>query len=134
MTEGLAFGGAPPLSHAGGVVTLVEGTTFSLSGRAGDIRPGAEQGLFFRDTRFLSRFELLLDGQPLEPLTATVTTPYSATFVARRPPRPGTADSTLLIVRRRYVGGGMREDITLRNLGREAAGVRLTMRVDTDFA
>jgi len=134
MTEGLAFGGAPPLSHAGGVVTLVEGTTFSLSGRTGDIRPGAEQGLFFRDTRFLSRFELIVDGQPLEPLATTIVTPYSATFVARRPPRPGTADSTLLVVRRRYVGGGMREDITLRNLGREAAGVRMALRVDSDFA
>ncbi|MDP9182351.1 MAG: amylo-alpha-1,6-glucosidase [Actinomycetota bacterium] len=134
MTEGWAFGGAPPLSHAGGVVTLVEGVTFSLSGRSGDIRPGAEQGLFFRDTRFLSRFELTVDGQSLEPLTTHLTTPYSATFIGRRPPRPGTADSTLLVVRRRYVGGGMRDDITLRNLGREAAAIRLAITVDTDFA
>jgi glycogen debranching enzyme len=134
VTEGWAYGGAPPLSHAGGVVTLVEGVTFALSGRSGDIRPGAEQGLFFRDTRFLSRFELTVDGQALEPLSTHLTSPYSATFITRRPPRPGTADSTLLVVRRRYVGGGLREDVTLRNLGREAAAIRLALTVDSDFA
>ena len=91
MTEGWAFGGAPPLPAASGVVTLVEGVTFALSGRTGDIRPGAEQGLFFRDTRFLSRFELTVDGQALEPLSAALTAPFSATFVGRRPPRPGQA-------------------------------------------
>jgi glycogen debranching enzyme len=134
VTEGWAFGGAPPLPAASGVVTLVEGVTFALSGRTGDIRPGAEQGLFFRDTRFLSRFELTVDGQALEPLSAALTAPFSATFVGRRPPRPGTADSTLLVIRRRYVGGGLREDVTVRNLGREAAAFRLTLTVDTDFA
>ncbi|HUR14908.1 MAG TPA: glycogen debranching N-terminal domain-containing protein [Mycobacteriales bacterium] len=134
MTEGWAFGGAPPVTQPGGIITLVEGVTFSLSGRTGDIRPGAEQGLFFRDTRFLSRFELTLDGQALEPLSATLTSPFSAAFVGRRPPRPGTADSTLLVIRKRYVGGGLREDITVRNLGREAAAFRLTLTVDTDFA
>ncbi len=134
MTEGWAFGGAPPLPHAGGVVTLVEGVTFAISGRTGDIRPGAEQGLFFRDTRFVNRFELAVDGLGVEPLSATLTTPYSATFVGRRPPRPGTADSTLLVIRKRYVGGGLREDISVRNLGREAAAFRLSLTVDTDFA
>lgn len=134
MTEGWAYGGAPQASSPSGTVTLIEGVTFCICGRSGDVRPGAEQGLFFRDTRYLSRFELTVDDQHLEPLDVHSTSPYSATFVSRRPPRPGTADSTLLVVRRRFVGNGLREDVTVRNLGRETAAVRLGMAVDADFA
>ena len=49
MTQGWAYGGAPSAAAAG-TITLVEGVTFCICGRTGDIRPGAEQGLFFRDT------------------------------------------------------------------------------------
>jgi glycogen debranching enzyme len=115
-------------------VTLVEGVTFCISGSSGDIRPGAEHGLFFRDTRFISRFELSVDGQPLGALAVHCPSPYAATFTTRRPPRPGTADSTLLVVRRRYVGNGMREDITVSNLGREPTGVDMVLSADGDFA
>jgi glycogen debranching enzyme len=134
MTEGWAYGGAPHTTSQGGTTTLIEGITFCICGRSGDIRAGADQGLFYRDTRFVSRWELTVDGQALEPLTVSTAAPYAGTFVSRRPPRPGTADSTLLVVRKRYVGNGMREDIVVRNLGREAAGVRLQLAVDADFA
>ena len=115
-------------------MTLVEGTTFCICARSGDIRPGAEHGLFFRDTRFLSRFQLTVDGLELDPLGAQCPAPYAGTFIARRPPKAGIADSTLLVVRHRYVGNGMREDIVVRNLGRETAGVILSLEVDADFA
>ncbi|MCW2500535.1 MAG: Amylo-alpha6-glucosidase [Frankiales bacterium] len=134
MTEGWAYGGAPQATAHAGTVTLIEGVTFCICGRSGDIRTGAEQGLFYRDTRFVSRLELAVDGQALEPLAVQSVTPYAGTFVLRRPPRPGTADSTLLVVRRRYVGNGLREDVTVRNLGREVAGVQLELAVDSDFA
>jgi hypothetical protein len=134
VTESWSYGGAPHTSSVAGTVTLVEGVTFCISDRSGDIRPGAEQGLFFHDTRFVSRFELRVDGQPLEKLADHCPSPYTATFITRRPPRPGTADSTMLVVRCRYVGNGMREDITVRNLGREPSGVGLVLVVESDFA
>ncbi|MBX5447575.1 MAG: amylo-alpha-1,6-glucosidase [Acidothermus cellulolyticus] len=118
---------------AAGMVTLVEGVTFCICGRSGDIH-GAQQGLFFRDTRFISRFELIVDGQHVEPLATYRPWPYAGTFIARRPPRSANVDSTLLVIRRRYVGNGMREDVTIRNLGRETAGVLLNLEVDSDFA
>jgi glycogen debranching enzyme len=133
LTQAWAFGG-PPSAGATSTVTLVEGLTFCICDRAGDIRPGAEQGLFFRDTRFLNRFQLSVDGFPLDRLDAQVPAPYTGIFIGRRPPRPGTGDSTLLVVRRRYVGNGMREDITVRNLGGETAGVGLALEVGADFA
>jgi len=39
----------------GGTVSLVEGSTFLISDARGDVLPGGAQGLFHRDTRFLSR-------------------------------------------------------------------------------
>jgi glycogen debranching enzyme len=117
-----------------GLVTLLEETTFCISDASGDIVPGGAQGLFFRDTRFISRLELRLDGELPEPVAVQPNDPFRCTFLARRPPAPLRADSTLLIIRRRYVGNGMRDDITLRNLGHEPAAAHLTVAVASDFA
>jgi glycogen debranching enzyme len=117
-----------------GLVTLLEETTFCISDASGDIVPGDAQGLFFRDTRFISRLELRLDGELPEPVAVQPNDPFRCTFLARRPPAPLRADSTLLIIRRRYVGNGMRDDITLRNLGNEPAAAHLTVAVESDFA
>ena len=51
-----------------GSVTLVEGQTFALSGRSGDMRADLPNGLFVLDTRVLSRWELHVNGHHLEPL------------------------------------------------------------------
>jgi len=117
-----------------GLVTVLEETTFCISEASGDIVPGSAQGLFFRDTRFLSRLELRLDGEPPEPVAVQPNEPFACTFLARRPPAASRADSTLLVIRRRYVGSGMRDDITLRNLGREPAAAHLTVALESDFA
>ncbi len=127
-------GGPPTIGRPGsGLVTLLEETTFCICESSGDIRPGGAQGLFFRDTRFISRLELRLDGEPPEPVAVQPTEPFACTFLSHRP-GVGLADSTLLVIRRRYVGNGMRDDITLRNLGREPAAAHLTVAVDSDFA
>ena len=53
---------------------------------------------------------------------------------ARLPPPAGLADSTLLVVRRRYVGDGMREDLTIRNTAARPATCVVTLAADADFA
>ena len=121
-------------SPGSGLVTLLEETTFCISDASGDIVPGGAQGLFFRDTRFISRLELRLDGELPEPVAVQPNDPFRCTFLARRPPGPNKADSTLLLIRRRYVGNGLRDEITLRNLGHEPVAAHLTVAVDSDFA
>jgi len=118
----------------GDVVTLVDESTFAISGRSGDIVPGTAQGLFVRDTRLISRLELLVNGARLEPLTAVELDPFSAVFVARGAPAAGRADSNLMVFRSRYVGQGMREDLRVRNYGPEPTVCRLELFVDADFA
>jgi len=122
------------LGHVEGTVTLVEGATFSICGRSGDMLAGSPQGLFFRDTRFLSRCELRVNGSQPEPLAASTGDPFSAVFVSRTRPRPGHADSTLLVFRYRYIGRGMREDIEVRNFGDEPAYCSVELRLAADFA
>jgi glycogen debranching enzyme len=115
-------------------VTLVEGSSFCVSDHAGTIAPGGTHGLFVRDTRVLSRWQLYVDGHPVEPLTVVSDQPFSCRFLGRCAPRPGHTDATLITEVRRYVGQGMREDITLRNQGAEAAGVEVHLKADADFA
>ena len=134
MTEGWAFGGTPPVEEGTASITLVEGSTFCIGAANGDLLASSVHGLFFRDTRILSRWEMRVDGHQLQPLAVEHDDPFSATFICRTPPRPGKADSTVLVQRRRYLGDGMREDLVLENLSAEAAGCSVSMRVDADFA
>ena len=115
-------------------VTLIEGSTFCISEPGGDILPDRPHGLFVRDTRMLSRWELTVDGIEPQPLTVHSAEPFAATFLGRMPPRAGRADSTLLVVRRRYVGDGMREDITLRNTAPRPKRCVLALTAEADFA
>lgn len=118
----------------GDAVTLVEGATFCLSDSAGDVDPGNAHGLFVRDARVLSRWQLRLDGHRPQPLSVLAPDAYAARFVLRRPPLAGLADSTLLLTRERLVGDGLRETVTVENLGREATTCVLSLVVEADFA
>jgi glycogen debranching enzyme len=124
------------VEQPGGLVTIVEGSSFILSDRSGDVRPGdGPVGLFVLDTRILSTWELVLDAQPLEPLSVSVTEPYSATFVMQPCPQQRVGeDSSLLVVRQRWVGAGMRENLQLRNYSSQAVTVALDLRVASDMA
>jgi glycogen debranching enzyme len=115
-------------------VTLIEGSTFCISEPGGDILTERSHGLFVRDTRMLSRWELRVNGLEPQPLTMTMTEPFSGLFLGRMPPKAGHADSTLLVVRRRYVGDGMREDITLRNTSAKPKRCVITLAAEADFA
>jgi glycogen debranching enzyme len=122
------------LGGLGDRVTTVEGSAFLISSPDGDVSPLSAEGFFFRDTRFLSRWSLQINGQPLEALARAVADPYSATFVARTRPRRGRADSNLMVERRRYVGRGMREDLVVRNFSEEPAYCAVELAYGADFA
>ena len=136
MTDPFNFSGESPSlgSPASGVVTLVEGSAFAISQTSGDISAASPHGMFFRDTRFLSRLEMKVNGRAPEALAASTTDPFSGVFVSRAQPRPSVHDSSLLIFRYRYVGRGMREDIVVRNFAEEAAYCSLELAVEADFA
>ena len=78
---------------AAAMVTLVEGPTFCLSNTYGDIVPGTSQGLFFRNTRVLSRWELLVDGHTPDVLSVQTPEPFTGQFILRKAPRAGSVRS-----------------------------------------
>ena len=123
---------AEPARRPDGLVTLVEGSSFCVSGRSGDISPGHPQGLFFRDTRIVSQWELQVDAGAPEVLTVVSHEPYRATFVARIP--PAGVQTEVLVERRRFIGDGMREDLVVRNLGSAPVTAVLRLCVGADFA
>ncbi|MFI6867008.1 glycogen debranching N-terminal domain-containing protein [Nocardia sp. NPDC050406] len=127
--------GQPPVADdPGGIVTMVEASTFCLSDALGDIHAGTAQGLFYRDARVLARWELRLDGHAPERLSLMMPEAFRARFVARKPPNPGVADATVLVLRRRMIGDGMRETIEVHNLGDEDTAMTVTLTADSDFA
>ena len=111
----------------GAAVTLIEGADFVLSARNGDLRPGSAHGLFMLDSRFLSTFELRLDGRSIEPLGVAVEDPSSATFFGR-------VDGSLVVLRRRSVCRGLTEEVVVRNHGPAERTVAVEITVDADFA
>ena len=114
--------------------TLIEGTTFCISGPAGDIDPGGVQGLFIRDTRFCSGFVMRVDGALTEALSFLSAEPFAGTFVSRVRPAPKEEGPALLVVRTRHVGDGMREEVQIRNLSNDDVEVEVSFELTTDFA
>lgn len=117
-----------------GDITIVEGSSFCVSDRTGDIAAHRPQGVFFLDTRIVSSWKLTVDGATLDPLAVIPQEPFAVTFVGRAPARPGQHDSTLVVTRQRLIATGLREDLTVHNHGQEAAGCSLVLHVEGDFA
>jgi len=121
------FEGLPPADEPTEPVTLFAGTTFCVSGPAGDIAAAA-QGLFVRDTRLLSRWRLLVDGVAPRPVVVQSGDAVSATLISR-----DTATG-LLVSRHREIRGGMVEEIILRNTHGTPVDCALTLVAAGDFA
>jgi len=117
-------------------VSILEGDTFVVSDRRGDISisPEEAQGLFDGDTRYLSRWVLTVNGQLPNPLSTDDVNYFSAQFFLV----PGTGtiyvDSPMSIVRQRAVGGGFHEDLKITNHKAKPIDLDIRIEADADFA
>ncbi|HEY4611209.1 MAG TPA: glycogen debranching N-terminal domain-containing protein [Ilumatobacteraceae bacterium] len=116
-----------------GLITLVDGQTFCLSGRSGDFSSNPTHGVFFADMRVLSQARLLVAGTTIEPLAVSLVDASGATFVGRSGP-PNQTDSRLLVVRRRRLGSVWHEEIEIRNTSADAVWATIELEVAADFA
>jgi glycogen debranching enzyme len=120
----------------GDTISVLEGNTFVVSRPNGDVDagPGEPHGLFHRDTRHLSRWLLTVDGKQLDALSTDDTKSFSASFFLV----PGTGseytDATLSVIRRRVVGDGFFEELTVLNHGNERIRPEITIAAGADFA
>jgi glycogen debranching enzyme len=114
-------------------VTLIDGSTFAISGAGGDITDSsAVRGMFVQDVRVLSRWRLTIDGKAPERLSTIAGEPFEANFIAKAAPKPG-AEPTLVLERYRTVSAGLREDLKVRNYSPQPAEFSLEMEADADF-
>ena len=117
-------------------ISILDGSTFVVSNRAGDVDAAPDQahGLFFKDTRHLSRWILEVDGKSPDVLSTDDVEYYYAQFFLA--PKTGTiyTNPYLSLMRRRLVGDGFVEEITVFNHGATPADVSLRLRIGSDFA
>src|SRR6202171_3817029 len=117
-------------------VSILEGNTFVVSDLAGNIEatPVDTHGLFAWDTRFLSRWVLTIDGQPLQTLSRDDLDYFSAQFFLV--PGTGTVyiDADLSVMRKRSAGNGFREKLLIRNEKTEPRDLKLRLEAAADFA
>jgi glycogen debranching enzyme len=117
-------------------ISILDGSTFLVSGKNGDIEAGHDQphGLFFKDTRHLSRWNLTFNNAKLSVLSTDAVEYYHAQFFCVRPTGTIYKNPTISVVRRRFVGDGFVEDIVVINHGAEAEEINLRLQVGSDFA
>jgi glycogen debranching enzyme len=121
---------------AGETISILDGSTFVVSDRRGDIDAAPDQphGLFYRDTRFLSRWVLTLEGRPLEVLSTDDVDYFSAQFFLYPPTGTIYKNPEVSVIRQRSVGDGIHEDILVFNHSSEPLQVGLNIAADADFA
>ena len=116
-------------------LSVLDGSTFVVGDRLGDLRAddGREHGFFSEDTRFLSRWVLLVGTRPLELLSLDQEAHFAARFFLT--PRVGPDEQApFSVMRRRLVDHVWVEEITVTNHLHETSRVLVALEIDTDFA
>ncbi len=102
------------------------------------IEAEAEQGFFTSDTRFVSAYDVWLNGHSPVLLNAAPIRYFSARYEFTNPALLDAsgpiAASTLALRIDRTVSGGLHEDYDLVNYGRQVAVITLEVRIHSDFA
>jgi glycogen debranching enzyme len=119
-----------------GLVQILDGNTFVVSDARGDIEASLTDptGLFSFDTRFLSKWVMTVNGQRLNPLSTDDLNYFETRFFLV--PGTGTVyvDSKLSVIRRRAVGNGFREELTVLNHDEKPVDLTIRIDADSDFA
>ena len=119
-----------------GLVQILDGNTFVVSDSNGDIEASLTDptGLFSFDTRFLSKWVLTIDGQRLNALSVDDLQYFETRFFLV--PGTGTVyiDAKLSVIRRRAVGNGFHEELTILNHDDKPVDLAVRIEAGSDFA
>lgn len=121
-------------------VRTLDGTTFLVSSRSGDIEEVAEwpSGLFVNDTRILSKWVLTIDGERLSPLSLNEVHYFETQYFLVPGEQRAYADSNLSVIREHTLDVGLevglREDLTILNHHHEPIELTIRVEVEADFA
>ncbi|NUP12632.1 MAG: amylo-alpha-1,6-glucosidase [Polyangiaceae bacterium] len=117
-------------------IAILEGNMFMVSDRRGDVETVASdpQGLFVDDTRFLSRWVLTVNGARPAILSTDNVQYFEAQFFLT--PSSGTiyVDSDLSVMRKRTVGRGFCESISIINHAAKPVTLDVAIEAAADYA
>jgi len=119
-----------------GLVKILDGNTFVVSDARGDMEASLTDptGLFSYDTRFLSKWVLTINGERMNSLSVDDLQYFETRYFLV--PGTGTVyvDAKLSVIRRRAVGNGFHEELTILN--HDDKQIDLSVRLDAacDFA
>lgn len=120
-------------------ILLKQDDVFVVSDRRGDMMAGNDDGLglYRSDCRFLSTYELRMNGLTPVLLSNSIDRAYVATFQLVNPQLGEEGRrlrrQTLSLRRSRFIHHGFHERIGLQNCGRLPIDVELELRFDADF-
>src|SRR5713101_4731367 len=120
------------------VLTINQGSTFMVTELSGEIAANGEQGLFASDTRFVSYYAILANGEPWARVTSSTPVYYGARIHLTNgdlitediPIAAGTVSLTIS----RGVSEGVHEDLDLVNYNRIPIRFNLEIAIRSDFA
>jgi glycogen debranching enzyme len=120
------------------VITINNGNTFLVSEFDGSISNATDQGLYSRDTRYISFYQLYIDGIPWTLLNSGATAYYASRAYLVNPKivtefgeiMPGT----LGLVLSRVIRHGLHEDIDIQNYNSKPVHFSFEILIRTDFA
>src|SRR3989440_9514159 len=117
-------------------INILDGSTFVVSDTRGDIglRHDEMSGLFYRDMRHLSRWQIRLNGRELDVLSADTLDYDEAVFFLIEPTGTIYRNPTLSLVRHRHVGDGMQEQLEMTNHGTRPVQMEVSLLFGADFA
>ena len=116
-------------------ISILDGSTFLVSSPNGDIdaKPDQPEGLFFQDMRHLSEWKLTINGITLDVLSTDSIEYYYAQHFCVPPTGTIYKNPALSIIRRRFIGNGFIEHLTVLNHGTDEEKVELRLDFGADF-
>src|SRR5262245_41137376 len=117
-------------------VSILDGNQFVVGNRQGDLdaAPDRTHGLFLDDTRFLSRWVLTINGLRPTVLSVDETAYYQVQHFLALATGSTYIDSHVTVIRRRAVGGGFRESLSVINPGAVPIDPAVRVEAESDFA
>jgi glycogen debranching enzyme len=120
------------------VLTINNGYTFLVSELDGSITPASDQGLYARDTRYLSGYQLYINGQRWTLLNSGAVAYYASQTHLVNPPvateEGALAPGTVGLLLSRTLTAGLHEDLDIRNHSGKQLHFILEVLVRSDFA
>ncbi|MCA1831799.1 MAG: glycogen debranching N-terminal domain-containing protein [Actinomycetota bacterium] len=131
---------APPVTDIRDVQVIKHDRSFLLTDMHGDVPEGntAALGLYHKDTRFLSRFDLTMDGQRPLLLHSSTERNYSQLVEMVLPfsavdPQGFEHKENVTLSRYRLLGDALFERLKVANFGRDRRTIAVSLRFASDF-